>query len=148
MAYLNNTKPVSQLDDNGKVIKKYDCINQAALEHKVSATSIANCIAGRIGKSAGFKWKLQQKKVDEIKKALRSKAKTVSRDNSIGNVENLKNKIQAIDALPTAKQMEQNRSLQGWVYMTKEKTSKQVHPSKIESLINEGWKQSKTIKAN
>jgi len=143
MSYLNNTKPVSKLDDAGKVLKKYDCINQAAFENKVSATSIANCIAGRIGKSAGFKWKLQEKKAAAIKKEIRSKAKTVSRDNAIGNKLNAANKVLATDALPTAKLLEQTRALKGWVYVIKGKTSKQVHPDKINSLLQDGWKQSK-----
>jgi len=66
------------------------------------------------------------------------------KDNSVGNRQNEKAKLTAIESLPTAKMVEQNRSLQGWVYVSKEKTSKQVHPSKIDKLICEGWKQSKT----
>ncbi|MCH5156568.1 MAG: hypothetical protein J1G02_01675 [Clostridiales bacterium] len=52
-----NSKPVVQLDDNGKIIAEYKSLNEAAEQLNIDASSISKCLHGVIKKAGGYKWK-------------------------------------------------------------------------------------------
>jgi len=52
----------------------------------------------------------------------------------------------AAKTLKRGREVESERISQGFVWLKKEKTSRQVHPSKVAKLLSEGWKKTKTIK--
>lgn len=73
-------------------------------------------------------------------KSGKEKPITKQGDNNVGNAitRNLRDKAKTI--LPNAKQIEQDKSKKGWVWLKLGKTSKQVHPSKVNALKAQGWK--------
>lgn len=70
----------------------------------------------------------------------KEKPTTKRRDNSVGNAINKEVRKKAKAALPNGFAVEKQRAANGWVWLRKGKTSRQVSPDKIEALKSEGWK--------
>lgn len=63
-----------------------------------------------------------------------------SGDNFIGSTDMKKNRSQALSVLKSAKEIEIERCANGWVWMHREKESKQVSPKNVKRLQDEGWR--------
>ena len=59
-----NVKKVAKFDTDGKLIKKYESITEAARDNRVSGASISNCLLGKHKTSCGFLWKYQNNEVE------------------------------------------------------------------------------------
>lgn len=63
-----------------------------------------------------------------------------SGDNFVGGTDMRKNRSQALNILPVAKDIESRRKSEGWIWMHNVKQSKQVHPDNVNKLKDEGWR--------
>jgi len=70
----------------------------------------------------------------------KEKPTTKRKDNSVGTAVNKKERLKAKAAMPKALAVESQRAAAGWVWLKLDKTTKQVHPSKVEALKAEGWR--------
>ena len=59
-----NVKKVAKFDTDGKLIKKYESITEAARDNRVSGASISNCLLWKHKTSCGFLWKYQNNEVE------------------------------------------------------------------------------------
>jgi hypothetical protein len=66
--------PVVKLDLDGKYIREYECIGDAAKDCEISRTDISNALSGRRKSVGGFKWvsKYDYKKTNEEKEVFES----------------------------------------------------------------------------
>lgn len=55
-AYNKNNKAVVQLELNGKFVKEWNSIKEAANKLRISAGNISSCLKGRYSQTGGFKW--------------------------------------------------------------------------------------------
>lgn len=58
----------------------------------------------------------------------------------VKNTEKYKAQKRARQAITVAKDQEEQRVKDGWKWMSKAKATKHVHPSRVEQMIQEGWK--------
>jgi len=56
-------KPVNQYTLDGKFVKEWSCIAEAARFYKVDSTSMSRCCKGIFKKSAGFVWKFKNEDI-------------------------------------------------------------------------------------
>lgn len=52
-----HSKKVIQLSIDNKIIKEWECINEASRALNINSTSIGKCANGKIKMAGGFKWK-------------------------------------------------------------------------------------------
>lgn len=62
------------------------------------------------------------------------------KENSIGLSEVKGIVLQAKKALPTAKEIERRQLKKGYKWVTLGKTSKLIHPKKVKTHLEDGWK--------
>lgn len=65
------------------------------------------------------------------------------KDNSIGDKVNKKNRNCAIQCLDACKCLEHEKIAKGYIWVTNGKTSKLIHPDKLESSFVDGFSKSK-----
>lgn len=68
------------------------------------------------------------------------KLEKVKKSNSIGNTENNENRNEALKLLDV---LTNKREKDGWIWVVKGNTSKQIHPDKLQDHLNDFWKVSK-----
>lgn len=52
-------KPIVQKTKEGRIVKEWESLQQAADELRIEISNISHCLRGRIKTSGGFKWKYQ-----------------------------------------------------------------------------------------
>lgn len=71
--------------------------------------------------------------MDKSRKIPSSKAKS----NKIGNSENQENRFKALEMLD---RLTGERKKNGWVWVKRGTTQKQIHPDKLKAHLDDGWK--------
>ena len=73
----------------------------------------------------------------------KAKPDTKRKSNKVGGSQNKEVRIAAKKALPKARELEAKREADGWLWITNGKTSKQVHPNKVQFYFDQGYRLSK-----
>lgn len=72
-------------------------------------------------------------------KAKTEQSSTKKPNNKVGNKINEQNRKAAMQVMPKAVEVESMRNQNGYIWIKKGKTRKQVNPQRLNSYINDGW---------
>jgi hypothetical protein len=69
----------------------------------------------------------------------KAKPDTKRKSNKVGSSQNKEVRRAAKKALPKARGVEVEKEAAGWKWIRQGKTSKQVHPNKLQEYLDAGW---------